>query len=208
MILRSICAFKIVFLAQSKAACFLQSRGLVILLAEQEFKKKYKFGWRKNNEEEPIFAASFKDYFGKFEGPEEASEQQRKSNINTVRGALEKNVQSWVVKRLCGCFGLESSTFVRSQDGFIFDCLLRSQGTPVSEPPAVLVEFKRSLQTIDRDIDQLTAYVVSQVVLYPQMSVLKILLTDGWSFFIGTVYRKSHAHFETSFVEQKYQLYR
>lgn len=173
---------------------------------------------------EPVFLKEFENYFGKFStseaeckwngkafkdlGGEEAVERIRDVKKAIAKLVEEEVVQEEFVQRVCQCFNLK--VVCNMDNKLLPDDTFRALHTVDDSTPQVMIEMKSFAQEADllRDTDQLTVYVLHLLGIYPKLSFIKIIITDGWTFYYGHLQRKSHSELEITMIEDPHTLYK
>lgn len=215
------------FVGQSRAAGYAQRHGLVQYMKAIRFLSLF-LSYRQFLTKEPGFSKEYKDYFGKEKVSEskdkwigkdfkDLSAEEQAELIKETNEALRKAkllkegvIQDEFVERVCRLFKLSVVCNKMMDNKLIPDAIFRALHANDGDAPQIVIEMKSFSQKANllRDIDQLTAYVMHLLAIYPKLSFLKIILTDGWTFYYGHVQRKSHSRLEIIMIEDPYTLYK
>lgn len=124
--------------------------------------------------------------------------------FDSARVLNEKSLEDLIGKRLKSAYSFKISAQMKLEEGFRAG-IVSHQGGHI----CALFCIKRPFVEIDKldHIDQVSAYLIEIIRRYPDVCSVSVLITNGWSFRVGHLHRKSLADFSLSFVEETFVLY-
>lgn len=129
-----------------------------------------------------------------------------KKSVDNSKEISEAKLQALFINRLArGYSWSRNRQFFPGKSGSGLEILLHKKGNSC----CAVIEVERpdvKLEKFD-DFERISIYVVGIVRMHPQLSLLKIVITNGWTFMFGNLYRRHLQDFKISYIDEVFTLY-